>query len=416
MIIDLILDRKDGDYYDAISFYNNVIGYEKSSNIGNSISKAFKSGKERNVKQALIDYIDENGYNNSIKKYIQSVDWLVSDNELEERAIKTYKTTKRKPMKIKRRRFFEKARIDEDDRVKALADFLELSEDEYDVIEPSRYGDNLFEYGKREYYVLTDDEADDVFKEMQEQLLDDLGFDSFASYFQDWIMDNAIDADKFWKDHYNDIAYPIESNPDEEENLFDEDEIKDFLKEYVEKDEKNNKKEFLRYIRDAIDELDSSALDLIKSNSLSDFDYISSSFTDSLYDYFNIEDEDLENEDEKSLEKKLVEYYDNFIEEIDDANLSDCLKVVDALGEIDRFIEGAVDTFIGFYDSPANYLQEMGYGSRDLFEALEPYLDIDMIIEEIKNSDGRGPTIAGYDGDENEVDVDGETYYIYRAN
>jgi len=135
-----------------------------------------------------------------------------------------------------------------------------------------------------------------------------------------------------------------------------------------------------------------------------------------LRDYFNIEDEDLENEDEKSLEKKLVEYYDNFIEEIDDANLSDCLKVVDALGEIDRFIEGAVDTFIGLFDSPANYLQEIGYGARDLFEALEPYLDIDMIIEEIKDSDGRGPTIAGYDGDENEVDVDGETYYIYRAN
>jgi len=30
MIIDLILDRKDGDYYDTTSFYNNVIGYEKS--------------------------------------------------------------------------------------------------------------------------------------------------------------------------------------------------------------------------------------------------------------------------------------------------------------------------------------------------------------------------------------------------
>lgn len=96
MIIDLILDRKDGDYYDATSFYNNVIGYEKSSNIGNSISKAFKSGKERNVKQALIDYIDENGYNNSVKKYIQSVDWLVSDNELEERTVKSLESLQKR--------------------------------------------------------------------------------------------------------------------------------------------------------------------------------------------------------------------------------------------------------------------------------------------------------------------------------
>lgn len=306
--------------------------------------------------------------------------------------------------------------IDEDDRVKALADFLELSEDEYDVIEPSRYGENLFKYGKREYYVLTDDEADSTFKEMQEQLLGELGMDSFTSSFQDWIMNNAIDADKFWKGYYNDIAYPIESNPDVEANLFNEDEIKDFLKTYVEKDKKKNKKEFLRYIRDAIDELDSSALDFIKSNNLSDFDYISSSFTDSLYDYSNLEDEDLENENEKSLGKKLDEYYDNFIDEIDYADLSDCLKVVDALGEIDRFIEGAVETFIGFFDSPASYLQEMGYKARDLFEALEPYLDIDMIVEEIKDSDGRGSTIAGYDGDENEVNIDRETFYIYRYN
>lgn len=244
--------------------------------------------------------------------------------------------------------------IDEDDRVKALADFLELSEDEYDVISPSRYGENLFKYGKREYYVLTDDEADDMHKEMQEQLLGDMGMDSFTPSFQDWIMKNAIDTDKFWEGYYNDIANPIESNPDEEESLFNEDEIKDFLKAYVENDKKNN--------------------------------------------------------------KKLDGYSDDFIEEIDNASLSDCLKVVDALGEIDRFIEGAVETFIGFFDSPANFLQEMGYKARDLFEALEPYLDIDMIVEEIKDSDGRGSTIARYDGDENEVNIDRETFYIYRSN
>lgn len=30
--------------------------------------------------------------------------------------------------------------------------------------------------------------------------------------------------------------------------------------------------------------------------------------------------------------------------------------------------------------------------------------------------DGRGHSLSGYDGNENEVEVDGETYYIYRIN
>ena len=75
MIIDLILDRKDGDEYDAKKFYNQVAGYESS---GNSfpISRAMDGGTESDIKRELCAYIDQNDYNPEIKNYINSVSWL----------------------------------------------------------------------------------------------------------------------------------------------------------------------------------------------------------------------------------------------------------------------------------------------------------------------------------------------------
>ena len=49
-----------------------------------------------------------------------------------------------------------------DEKIKALANFLEVSEDE---IETSNYYDNGFSYGNQEYLVLTDKEADEKAEE-----------------------------------------------------------------------------------------------------------------------------------------------------------------------------------------------------------------------------------------------------------
>lgn len=43
-------------------------------------------------------------------------------------------------------------------------------------------------------------------------------------------------------------------------------------------------------------------------------------------------------------------------------------------------------------------------------------LDVDSIVEDCKRLDGRGHNLSGYDGSENEEEVNGETYYIYRTN
>ena len=86
MIIDLILDRKDGlmsyiengklityTEYSPKKFYNEVIQYGE---IGWDIAAALDSGEEEDVKRTLCDYIKEEEYRLSICDYIKSVNWL----------------------------------------------------------------------------------------------------------------------------------------------------------------------------------------------------------------------------------------------------------------------------------------------------------------------------------------------------
>ena len=73
MIIDLILDRKDGSPYRAHDFYFDCLAY---GSVGNSITAAMDYGTEWDVRRALDDYIMRNEYNPAIIDYIHSVRWL----------------------------------------------------------------------------------------------------------------------------------------------------------------------------------------------------------------------------------------------------------------------------------------------------------------------------------------------------
>ena len=72
MIIDLILDRKDGKQYRAKDFYGSVMGYGE---IGYPIATALDSGTNEDIKDRLCDYIIKQDYNTSICEYIKSVKW-----------------------------------------------------------------------------------------------------------------------------------------------------------------------------------------------------------------------------------------------------------------------------------------------------------------------------------------------------
>ncbi len=73
MIVDLILDRKDGEIYNPKKFYNNVMRYGE---IGYNITRAMDNDNEKQTKDNLKGYIIENRYNIDICRYIDSVKWL----------------------------------------------------------------------------------------------------------------------------------------------------------------------------------------------------------------------------------------------------------------------------------------------------------------------------------------------------
>ena len=83
MIIDLILDRKDDiefneiDTYNAHRFYSECMEYNSIfDGIANEITIAMDYGTEKEVKKALCNYIIDNGYNEKICDFINTVNWI----------------------------------------------------------------------------------------------------------------------------------------------------------------------------------------------------------------------------------------------------------------------------------------------------------------------------------------------------
>lgn len=76
MIIDLILDRKDGHPYNAEGFYLEIMEYESIFEMDKFISTALAYGTNADIQKALCDYIDNGDYNEQIKDYINSQEWL----------------------------------------------------------------------------------------------------------------------------------------------------------------------------------------------------------------------------------------------------------------------------------------------------------------------------------------------------
>ena len=79
MIIDLILDRKDGENYQPSTFYHDCMQYGE---VGNGITAAMDYGNETDIKEAICKYIVLNGYNLDICKYVNRVKWLSFDERI----------------------------------------------------------------------------------------------------------------------------------------------------------------------------------------------------------------------------------------------------------------------------------------------------------------------------------------------
>ena len=75
MIIDLILDRKDGDVFDPVTFANEVHDYCEVFPELAPIDEALGGGVEQRVKHELCGYVLDGGYAPEICDYINSVAW-----------------------------------------------------------------------------------------------------------------------------------------------------------------------------------------------------------------------------------------------------------------------------------------------------------------------------------------------------
>ena len=82
MIIDEILERKDGMPYNSKEFYDYVSYWaETDTDVGTGIARALDGGTEEDVKRELCKYVKEQGYNPEICDYINSVNWLEERND-----------------------------------------------------------------------------------------------------------------------------------------------------------------------------------------------------------------------------------------------------------------------------------------------------------------------------------------------
>ena len=76
MIIDAILDRRNGAAYDPKEFYDYVSGWNGMNSEYEDIARALDCGEENDVKRLLCEYIRNNEYSLALCSYIRSVDWL----------------------------------------------------------------------------------------------------------------------------------------------------------------------------------------------------------------------------------------------------------------------------------------------------------------------------------------------------
>ena len=243
-----------------------------------------------------------------------------------------------------------------------LEEELEEAEDVYELIpEPYETEDYAgFEYGGAEWLVATEEGADEYAYERVESLIDDIGYEGFNEGF----VENHIDGDRmayYYEEWFRD---DVEEEPESylDDDIYGDDmELTSEAKEEIEKI-----KEMIGEFNEELEETDDSIMREELEDKIQDLES---------------EIEDLE-DDEDSYE---------FTEEAKE-----------------KYVESRMDDVR--YD-PVSFLRDYG-----LEREIENFIDQESFIEDVINSDGRGHTIASYDGNEDEVEYEGTTYYIYRMN
>lgn len=132
--------------------------------------------------------------------------------------------------------------------------------------------------------------------------------------------------------------------------------------------------------------------------------------------------DDIADESSSEYESRLVEecYENGLIDDEDfetdedgDPDYEQCTRDEDDLKEM---LANYMTENSGYSYASAWYLDNFGEESFNDFVERNNAIDIDELAEYVVRSDGVAHSLARYDGNENEFDLNGSTYWIYRCN
>jgi len=200
-----------------------------------------------------------------------------------------------------------------------------------------------------------EDNLHEAAKEKLESLIEEVGFDAFREH----VWENHID-ERYVRDYlYEDYNEYVRESP-EDWNI---------KREFTQQ-----QKQYLEIHQASIDRLNQ-----------------------------KLEDGGLTDEEVEEIENDIYDY-EQLMEDIKENPEGDYNEQ-----EIEDTIEGMVEDNM---DDIFNVLRGRGYDN----SALLDFVDVDAAIDYVIRTDGYGHTLNGYDGTENEYNINGEDYYVMRYN
>lgn len=143
-------------------------------------------------------------------------------------------------------------------------------------------------------------------------------------------------------------------------------------------------------------------------------------FRDALEESNQYYAEDILSESDRTYDNRLVEEcYSNGLISDDDFELDEDGEIDYTRCQLDsdELIELYVDYLNSFiFDPITEFIKEYGFEEFNRVVREHDLIDIDSLAETVVEVDGRGNSLATYDGKEIKIESNGEWFYIYRTN
>lgn len=238
----------------------------------------------------------------------------------------------------------------------------EVLEDKYFIYPENytHYGGGFFtwlgeESRDTEWMVFSEDEIESAARRSIEGRIDELGYEAFAS----WVWEDHLDNESvrgFLSDYISESIY------DDPENWG------------IKKDLTQQQEKIVNIYKQKIEKLEQ-----------------------------RINNEDLDEETENNIQEEIDDIT-QLIEDVEENPEGDYNQ-----DEIESAIESYVDDN---EDEFVSFLNDQGFDKNEILY----YVDTEAVIDYIINSDSWGDILGSYDGDHDEIDVNGKTFIIMRYN